>query len=110
VSWTSIEEFRPQVEECERACEEVGRDPATLRRTWFGGCACAPTEKEVEEISGGRLKPGNAFVGTPQQLLDQMAPFVELGVDYFMLGCGGFPALTTVETLISDVLPALNRA
>ena len=110
VSWTPIEEYLPQVEECERACEEVGRDPATLRRTWFGGCACAPTEKGVEEISGGRLQPGNAFVGTPQQLLDQMAPFVELGVDYFMLGCGGFPALTTVETLVSEVLPALNRS
>ena len=24
--------------------------------------------------------------------VDQMRPFVELGVDYFMLDCGGFPA------------------
>ena len=110
VSWTSIEEFRPQVEECERACEEIGRDPQTLRRTWFGGCACAPTEREVAEISGGRLTPGSAFVGTPQQIIDQMSPFIELGVDYFMLGPGGFPALTTVETLINDVLPVLNRS
>ena len=110
VSWTSIEEYRPQVEESERACEEVGRDPGTLRRTWFGGCACAPTEREVEGIAGGRLKAGNAFVGTPQQLIDQMGPFVELGVDYFMLGCGGFPNLVTLEMLVGEVLPALNRS
>jgi hypothetical protein len=32
-----------------------------------------------------------------------------LGVDYFMLDCGGFPRLTTVELLIDEVLPALNR-
>jgi alkanesulfonate monooxygenase SsuD/methylene tetrahydromethanopterin reductase-like flavin-dependent oxidoreductase (luciferase family) len=109
VSWTPIEDYRQQVEESERACEDEGRDPSTLRRTWFGGCAVGSTEKEVEELSGGRLKAGPAFVGTPQQVIDQMAPFVELGVDYFMLGCGGFPNLTTLELLASEVLPALNK-
>lgn len=109
VSWTPIEEYREQVAECERACEELGRDPATLRRTWFGGCACAPTEKEVEELTQGKMKAGNAFVGTPSQLVEQMQPFIELGVDYFILGSGGFPKLTTLECLINDVLPALNK-
>ena len=28
-----------------------------------------------------------------------MRPFVDLGVDCFLLDCGGFPRLTTVETL-----------
>jgi hypothetical protein len=52
---------------------------------------------------------GVDLVGTPSQLIEQMQPFVELGVDYFMLDCGGFPKLTTVETLVTDVLPALSR-
>jgi alkanesulfonate monooxygenase SsuD/methylene tetrahydromethanopterin reductase-like flavin-dependent oxidoreductase (luciferase family) len=108
VSWTSIEDFRPQVEECERACAEVGRDPSTLRRTWFGGCTVGHTEEEVEELTGGRMKAGTAFVGTPEQVIEQMRPFVELGVDYFMLHCGGFPRLTTAELLINEVMPALN--
>ena len=42
------------------------------------------------------------------QVIDQMRPFVELGVDYFMLDCGGFPRLTTVEMLVHEVLPALR--
>ncbi len=46
------------------------------------------------------------FVGTPLQLVEQMRPFVELGVDYFMLDCGGFPELTTLELLVNKVLPA----
>lgn len=36
-----------------------------------------------------------------------MRPFVDLGVDCFLLDCGGFPRLTTVETLGREVLPVL---
>jgi alkanesulfonate monooxygenase SsuD/methylene tetrahydromethanopterin reductase-like flavin-dependent oxidoreductase (luciferase family) len=117
VSSTGIEDYRVIVQELERACDEVGRDPATLRRTWGGGCVCAPTAAEVAELAAGRLQMGEGygyqvgedFVGTPAQIIEQMQPFVELGVDYFMLDCGGFPRLTTVEMLVNEVLPALNR-
>src|SRR5262249_4927786 len=70
VSATSIADYRQMVEECERTCAEVGRDPATLRRTWGGGCACAPTEQDVARIVAERplLQPGEDFIGTPQQL------------------------------------------
>ena len=54
------------------------------------------------------MQAGEDFVGTPRQVIEQMQPFVELGVDYFMLDCGGFPRLTTVEMLVHEVLPALN--
>jgi alkanesulfonate monooxygenase SsuD/methylene tetrahydromethanopterin reductase-like flavin-dependent oxidoreductase (luciferase family) len=100
-------------EECERARAEVGRDPATLRRTWGGGCVCAPTQAEAEAIAGGRYDADSAFddfdfVGTPQQVVAQMRPFIDMSVDYFNVDCGGFPNLTTLELLINEVLPALN--
>lgn len=117
VSSTGIEVYRSYLQEFERACDEIGRDPATVRRVWSGGCVCAPTEAEVADLAASRLakgedaayQVGEDFVGTPPQLIEQMQPFVELGVDYFMLDCGGFPRLTTVETLVNEVLPALNR-
>ncbi|HYK84300.1 MAG TPA: LLM class flavin-dependent oxidoreductase [Ktedonobacteraceae bacterium] len=110
VSWTTIENYRPQVVECERACEEIGRDPATLRRTWFGGCICAPTEDRLKALNKmGLTREGGAFVGTPSQIADQMRPFIDLGVDYFMLSSGGFPDLTTLDMLVNEVLPAVNR-
>jgi len=98
---------------CERACAEVGRDPASLRRTWSGGCVCAPTQVEAETIEGDRYSANNDpdnfdFVGTPQQIVVQMRPFIAMGVDYFIVDCGGFPDLTTLELLISEVLPALK--
>lgn len=108
VSWTPIDDYREQVAECERACAEVGREVAGLRRTWFGGCAVGRTEEQVLQLTQGRIKAGDAFVGTAAQVIEQMRPFVDLGVDYFMLGCGGFPDLTTVELLRDEVLPALN--
>ncbi|MGI8586597.1 MAG: LLM class flavin-dependent oxidoreductase [Chloroflexia bacterium] len=109
VSWTGIEKYRELVAECERACAEVGRDPATLRRTWFGGCLCAPTEAEVKALNTRNMTTDTAFVGTPAQVIDQMSEFVALGVDYFMLGASGFPTLTTLEMLVREVMPALNR-
>lgn len=109
VSSTAIEEYRDLVSEMERACGETGRDPATLRRVWSGGCACAPTDAEVARLAGGRMEAGEDLVGTPAQVIAQMQPFIELGVDSFLLDCGGFPSLTTVDTLIDEVLPVLNR-
>jgi alkanesulfonate monooxygenase SsuD/methylene tetrahydromethanopterin reductase-like flavin-dependent oxidoreductase (luciferase family) len=109
VSKESIDNYKLLVQESERACEEVGRDPRTLRRTWFGGCLCAPTEEEVRALNVDHLVSPRAFVGTPAQVVEQMRPFVELGVDYFMLSCGGFPHLTTLEMLINEVLPALEN-
>lgn len=113
VSSTGIEGYRRMVAECERACADVGRDPATLRRTWGGGCICAPTQAEAEALARALYDdsdPDNFdFVGSPQRIVEQMRPFLDMGVDYFMLDCGGFPRLTTLELLISDVLPALNN-
>jgi alkanesulfonate monooxygenase SsuD/methylene tetrahydromethanopterin reductase-like flavin-dependent oxidoreductase (luciferase family) len=108
VSGVSIDNYKLFVQECERACEEVGRDPKMLRRTWFGGCLCAPTEEAVEALDVDHLVPNRAFVGTPSQVIEQMRAFIDLGVDYFMFSCGGFPRLTTLEMLINEVLPALE--
>ena len=113
VSSTAVESYRRIVEECERACAEVGRDHATLRRSWCGGCVCAPTQEEVERIVRDLNSDENGvddfdFAGTPAQVVEQMRAFIDLGIDYFMLDCGGFPNLTALELLVNEVLPALN--
>jgi alkanesulfonate monooxygenase SsuD/methylene tetrahydromethanopterin reductase-like flavin-dependent oxidoreductase (luciferase family) len=111
VSSSSTARYRPMVEAFEQACIEVGRDPSTVKRSWIGGCACAPTQDEAETFTAGRWSADDdedfGFVGTPAQLVQQMRPFIALGVDYFMLDCGDFPKLTTLELLINEVLPAL---
>lgn len=114
VSSTDIETYRRLVSDFERACTEVGRDPATVRRVWSGGCVCAPTEAEAHDLARHRKRgdvlyeAGEDFAGTPAQVIEQMGPFIDMGVDTFLLDCGGFPRLTTVEMLVDQVLPALN--
>jgi hypothetical protein len=41
--------------------------------------------------------------------MEQMQPFIELGVDYFMFTCPDFPDLTTLALLANEVLPVLNQ-
>ena len=51
-----------------KSAQRLGRDPATVRRSWGGGCACAPTEAEAKRLAGDRFSADNAddfgFVGT----------------------------------------------
>ena len=114
VSSTGIRGYQRLAEDFARACAEVGRDPATVQRSCGGGCACMPTQAEAERIAGTRYSAINleddfGFVGTPQQIVEQMKPFIDLGVSSFMVDCGGFPDLTSLELLINEVLPALNK-
>jgi hypothetical protein len=44
----------------------------------------------------------------PRQIIAQMRPFIDLGVSAFLVDCGGFPDLTTLDLLIREVLPELN--
>ena len=118
VSSTPIAAYREHVRQFRQACAEIGRDPSTVRHTWSGGCVCAPTTTQVADLAAARgrrgagygYRLGEDFIGTPAQVIDQMRPFVDVGVDYFMLDCGGFPRLTTVELLVREVLPALRQA
>ena len=85
----------------------------TLWRSWCGGCACAPTQEQAEHFAGDLYSANSAvdefgFGGTPTQVVEQMRAFIDLGIDYFMLDCGGFPGLTTLELLRNEALPVLN--
>jgi alkanesulfonate monooxygenase SsuD/methylene tetrahydromethanopterin reductase-like flavin-dependent oxidoreductase (luciferase family) len=111
VSWCSIEKYRQFVAECERACDEVGRDPATLRRTWFGGCICVENEAELQKLTISKMLLENALVGTSQQIIEQMHSFLELGVEHFEFAWGPDPqsVMRNFELLANEVLPFIHR-
>jgi alkanesulfonate monooxygenase SsuD/methylene tetrahydromethanopterin reductase-like flavin-dependent oxidoreductase (luciferase family) len=118
--WRPFAAYRDTVAELEAACAAVGRDPATLRKTLLTVVACAPTEaaaraslKAAVRVArqGSLLLPrvlANPVVGTPAQVVDQLQPFVELGVDYIIVTTPHFPDETTLTLLRDEVLPALN--
>lgn len=100
--------YAPLLDTLATHCTEIGRDPASLRKTWFGRLVLGRTEQAALDLGGGKWTPANAFVGTPEQVIDQMRPFVEAGVDYFMVEVPGLPQHNIMQMLITEVLPAVR--
>ena len=113
VSSTGPVGYRSMAAEFNRACQEIGRDPASVRRTWIGGCACAATQQAAEELAGDRFSAQDdadfGFVGTPRQIVAQMQRFIDLGMDTFILDCQDFPKLDGLQRLINEVIPAVKE-
>ena len=67
----SVESFRPMVAELERACQEVGRDPATLRRS---------LDIQVDQL--GLCDEGEKpIAGSSEEIAEAILAFQEIGVD-----------------------------
>jgi alkanesulfonate monooxygenase SsuD/methylene tetrahydromethanopterin reductase-like flavin-dependent oxidoreductase (luciferase family) len=93
-----------------RQCEKIGRDPNTIRKTWFGRLVIASNEADALAMGiSGLMKftHDNAFVGTPNQVVEQMQPFVESGVNYFMLDVLGLPNPEVIDMVVNEVIPKL---
>lgn len=104
-----LDKMKDLVKSLDEACRSVGRDPATLRRTAMITCYCAGTEEKLEALKAKHSGPfGLGFVGKPKQIVEQLKPYIDLGFDYFMISAGGFPDLTTLKMLSTEVLPLLN--
>ena len=113
VSSTGPLAYQGLAAEVNRACQEVGRDPGSVRRTWIGGCACAATQQAAEELAGERFSAQDeadfGFVGTPRQIVEQMQRFIDLGMDTFILDCQDFPKPDGLQRLIDEVIPAVKE-
>lgn len=95
----SVEEFRERLEVLKDHCSEVGRDFEDIEKTWHGHVVLSDTEKDAKE-KALRFKEENAIeatrkmdeekfldmtiFGTPEQCVDQLQKFVDLGVSYFI--------------------------
>lgn len=111
ISDANFSVYRERVTTLRQHCEAIGRDPATLRLTWFGRIALGHTEADAVErgLSGSmKFTRANAFVGTPKQVVEQMLPYIELGADYFMVDVLDLNTPDIVGMLLDDVLPALQ--
>ena len=96
-----------------RHCDDIGRDPATLRCSWFGRVSLGRTESEAEARGLSRdinWTRDNSFVGTPKNVAEQMNGFVEHGCDYFMIDIIDSPDEEVIGMFTEEVIPMLNGA
>lgn len=86
-------------------CAAVGRDFASIRTTLEAFVAIAETEEAVQRIaSRGRQAH---FAGTPETVVKQVTPFIDLGVDYFILRFLDQPKVDGAELFAEKVIPHL---
>lgn len=106
-------------------CREIGRDPATIRRSLMAGFVVGRNRDDLRWRAGGlrnlvgrfqAMTPdqvlegvrGRWLTGTPDELVAQLRPYAELGVSRFMLQHFLLDDRDALELLATEVAPALG--
>ena len=99
-----------------RHCEEVGRDESEIERTvGMGVCIIRDDPAEAARVNTAMFeRNGNAdewqnqMVGTPEQVVEKMRPFLGIGFRHFIVGFPSPYDAESMERLITEVKPALE--
>ena len=108
-----IDTFKHKLDVLSQHCADVGRDPADIRKSITLRAALAEDEagvaerrKELEAAGPSRF---SWFVGTPDELVEALKPWAELGGSPdFLLGASAPYDWQTMELLANHVAPALR--
>jgi alkanesulfonate monooxygenase SsuD/methylene tetrahydromethanopterin reductase-like flavin-dependent oxidoreductase (luciferase family) len=118
------EEYRHKREVINRACNGIGRDPASIRYSVMSSFLIG---RDLDDLRQRALQLAEvipqfkrdsadeilqvvrqrAFVGTPEEIAEQIRKYAALGVDLFMLQHFLLDDRDALELLASDVIPAV---
>lgn len=112
--------YRAKRDILERHCAEVGRDPATIRRSMMIFGAIGRTEIDVEHALGklpgrlagpldaelrGRLRARGMLVGTTDEVVEQLRQLAEAGVEEVQIQHLDFDSDEAPEFIAAEVSP-----
>ena len=118
------QEYRHKREVINRACGEIGRDPASIRYSVMANYIIGRDRDDLRQRAlqmaevVPRLKKdsadeilkaarANAFVGTPEEIVEQVREYAALDVDLFMLQHFLLDDRDALKLLAEEVAPAL---
>lgn len=98
-------------ENVRRMCEEVGRDPATLRLSSTLPVCCGRSRADAVERAGRLGEPGarllsQGVVGTPADVLEEITRLAAIGCDVLYLHIYDTDDLDHIALLGREVVPA----
>jgi alkanesulfonate monooxygenase SsuD/methylene tetrahydromethanopterin reductase-like flavin-dependent oxidoreductase (luciferase family) len=109
--------YRDRCESLDRHCAEIGRDPASIRRSMTFRALLVEHEAELparlaqlrrHHPPDSPVWPEFLVFGTPRQCVAALAPYVELGVTDFILGARPPVDWTTLTLFAEQVVPRLR--
>ncbi len=111
-----LENVKRKDEILRRHCDEVGRDESEIERTvGMGVCIvrddpaeAARVNTEMFKRNGNAREWQNQMVGTPEQVIEKMRPFLDIGFRHFIVGFPSPYDAESMERLITEVKPALE--
>jgi F420-dependent oxidoreductase-like protein len=108
------EEFAHKCEVLQRHCDAVGRDYDEIEKTWSPEIHVRESAADVRAIGGSTFgepfdswQAGN-LVGTPQQVIDRIGAYRELGVSSFIAWNRDYPSTETLALVAEQVIPAFR--
>jgi alkanesulfonate monooxygenase SsuD/methylene tetrahydromethanopterin reductase-like flavin-dependent oxidoreductase (luciferase family) len=109
VPFGSLDVVRQMYERVAEACEEAGRDAAGRAPLVLSAAqtvACGRTESEARKRAEAIGSQPPIF-GTPDQVVEQLGQFAELGATRFFLQVLDLADLDHLDVIASEVLPQL---
>jgi alkanesulfonate monooxygenase len=114
-----IERYTEVLDNLRIACQKTGRDYDTINKSHFTGVAIASDQAEVDALANDIARErGVSFdelrsnyrgvIGTPDQVTEYLRPFVDLGVEQFMLVFPYQREVESVQLVAEKVLPGLR--
>jgi alkanesulfonate monooxygenase SsuD/methylene tetrahydromethanopterin reductase-like flavin-dependent oxidoreductase (luciferase family) len=110
VDYVKPEDFGRKLAILKDHCRDLGRDPESIAPSYFGLISVNRDPDKVVRVLSPNL-PQNAYVlnGTPDEVIDQMREFRDLGARHIQLSFVDYPSTDGVETFLEDVWPEIKE-
>jgi F420-dependent oxidoreductase-like protein len=116
----SVEEYKRKMKVLEKHCDVVGRSFDEIEKSCWpaGQIFIGEDRKELKKRVLQWLPKGvslkafmqTSFVGTPEDFIEQLQPYMNMGVTHFMLFFGDLPDLTGVKIFADNVVQKLCKS
>jgi F420-dependent oxidoreductase-like protein len=110
--WMAPDAYERKLAILAEHCKEVDRNPNDIRKSLGTGVLVGETEAEVAERAGpGGIEAArqNGVAGTPEQCIEQLLPYIRLGVGDFLFRPGRPLDVRSLSLFIEKVAPELRR-
>ena len=113
----SVDDFRRKLPLLEAHCRAIGRDPATIEKSWFGNVIIEPDVERLRRRLAKRAARSGAatdqleqqmIVGTPARVIARIKEYVAVGVTHFIAMFGRVDRLESTELFGREVIPAFR--